>query len=344
MDTGQARGPVVPDDALYRLLVGAAADYAIFGLDPGGLITSWNVGAERIKGYTEAEAVGRHFAMFYPPEAVADGVPARLLDAARTVGSSEDEGWRVRKGGGRFWASAVITALRNPGGELVGYSKITRDLTPRRAAEEALRASEERFRLLAENARDVIFRFEYSPAPRYAYVSPAVRDLTGYEPEEFYADPAAGLRLIHPDDRPRVAALMAGGMSGEVWIEVRFVSRAGRAVWTEQRVVPVWGPDGGLVAAEGVVRDITGRKRAEDELREAKVAAEVALEQVRRLRGLLPICCYCKRIRDDRAYWHQVEAYISAHADVRFSHGICPDCFSGVVQPQLDELRGPPPG
>jgi PAS domain S-box-containing protein len=117
---------------LYRLLVERVVDYGIFMLDPEGRIASWNLGAQRIKGYTADEAIGRHFRMFYTPEAQASGHPEHELELVRRDGRYEEEGWRVRKDGSRFWASVTITALRHPSGTLVGYAKVTRDITERR--------------------------------------------------------------------------------------------------------------------------------------------------------------------------------------------------------------------
>jgi PAS domain S-box-containing protein len=123
----------------YRLLVEAVQDYAIFLLDPAGHVTTWNVGAERIKGYRAEEILGRHFSSFYPPEDVAAGKPERGLRTAAEEGRFEDEDWRLRKDGSRFWANVVITALRDPAGQLCGFGKVTRDLTERRRAEEQAR-------------------------------------------------------------------------------------------------------------------------------------------------------------------------------------------------------------
>jgi PAS domain S-box-containing protein len=127
----------------FRSVVAAVSDYAIYLLDPTGVIVSWNTGAERIKGYAAQEIVGRHFSVFYPPEAVAANFPAAELKIAREQGHFEDEGWRVRRDGSRFWASVVITALSTASGELRGFLKITRDLTRRRESEEQLRAARE---------------------------------------------------------------------------------------------------------------------------------------------------------------------------------------------------------
>jgi PAS domain S-box-containing protein len=132
-------------DADFRLFVQGVSDYAIFMLDPSGHITSWNTGAERIKGYRPDEIIGQHFSVFYPDEDKADGKPARELRAAVAEGRVEDEGWRVRKDGTRFWANVTITALHGDNGELRGFGKVTRDLTERRTAEQIL---DERRRLL----------------------------------------------------------------------------------------------------------------------------------------------------------------------------------------------------
>jgi PAS domain S-box-containing protein len=145
---------VQADPEQFRLLVASVRDYAIFMLDPGGFITTWNLGAERIKGYAASEIIGSHFSTFYPPEEVAAGKPAWELTEAERVGRFEDEGWRVRKDGTRFWANVVITALRGPDGDLRGFGKVTRDLTARREAEETARrlAAEQAARATAEKA------------------------------------------------------------------------------------------------------------------------------------------------------------------------------------------------
>jgi PAS domain S-box-containing protein len=140
----------IPTTELYRLLVESVKDYAIFALDPKGYIVSWNPGAQRLKGYTASEIIGKHFSVFYPPEDLAARKPHIELEIAAEVGRLEDEGWRVRKDGTQFWANVVITALRGPDGELVGFAKVTRDLTQRRAAE--LQAVEDARRIAAEEA------------------------------------------------------------------------------------------------------------------------------------------------------------------------------------------------
>jgi PAS domain S-box-containing protein len=129
----------------FRLLVQGVTDYAIYMLDPLGYVSSWNAGAERFKGYTAEEIIGHHFSRFYQEEDRAAGVPDRALEAARTEGRFEAEGWRVRKDGKRFWAHVVIDAIRDENGRLFGFTKITRDLTERKAAQDALESSRDEF-------------------------------------------------------------------------------------------------------------------------------------------------------------------------------------------------------
>jgi PAS domain S-box-containing protein len=129
--------PALPETA-FSLLVTSVLDYGIFMLDPGGHVATWNAGAERIKGYSAEDIIGKHFSVFYPPEDIASRKPHLELEAAIADGRLEDEGWRIRKDGSRFWANVVITALFDKSGELRGFGKVTRDMTERRAAEQAL--------------------------------------------------------------------------------------------------------------------------------------------------------------------------------------------------------------
>src|SRR6266540_537841 len=142
------------EERRFQLLVDAITDYAVYMLDPEGFVATWNSGAERIKGYRADDILGQHFSRFFTPEDRARGLPEQILATAREAGRFESEGWRARKDGSRFWALAVIDAVRDDAGELIGFAKITRDISERKAAEQALLESERRFRLLVESVVD----------------------------------------------------------------------------------------------------------------------------------------------------------------------------------------------
>lgn len=137
----------------FRLLVETVKDYAIYRMDPNGIIQTWNEGAQRLKGYQAEEVIGQHFSKFYPPEAIQQGEPEEELKMAKEQGHFEHEGWRIRKDGRQFWANVVITALYDANGQLNGFTKITRDLTEQKKAKEELQASEQRFRETAETLK-----------------------------------------------------------------------------------------------------------------------------------------------------------------------------------------------
>jgi PAS domain S-box-containing protein len=171
------------DDGRYRLLVEAITDYAIYVLDADGIVRSWNAGARRFKGYEAQEIIGQHFSRFYTDEDRQAGLPERALRTAATEGRFEAEAWRVRKDGSRFWANVVIDPVRAPSGTIIGYSKVTRDLTERRAVEEALRRSEENFRLLVQGVSDYAIYMLDKDGLITNWNSGAER-IKGYRPDE----------------------------------------------------------------------------------------------------------------------------------------------------------------
>src|SRR3954464_5483003 len=170
-------------DERYRLLVESVSDYAIFMLDPGGHIATWNLGAERLKQYTADEIIGQHFSKFYPAVDLAARKPEKELETAIAEGRVEDEGWRIKKDGSRFWALVVITALRDKSGKLVGFAKVTRDLTERRAAEERLRQSEEQFRLLIDRVEEYAI-YLLDPNGRVATWNAGAEKIKGFTADE----------------------------------------------------------------------------------------------------------------------------------------------------------------
>jgi PAS domain S-box-containing protein len=167
----------------FRLLIDSVIDYAIYMIDPDGIITSWNSGAKRFKGYEEAEILGEHFSRFYTAEDRAAGLPQRALNTAINEGRFEGEGWRVRKDGTNFWSHVVIDPIIDPDGHLLGFAKITRDLTDRKMAEETLKQSEQQFRLLVQGVTDYAI-YMLSPEGRVSNWNQGAQRIKGYLPEE----------------------------------------------------------------------------------------------------------------------------------------------------------------
>ena len=250
-------------EGLYRLLVDSVQDYAVFALDADGHVLTWNPGAERFKGYRVDQIVGRHFSVFYPPEDVAAGKPQRELQIASTHGRYEEEGWRLRRDGSRFWASVVITPLRDDQGAVIGFAKVTRDLTERRIAEEALRQSEDRFRTLVESVVDYGI-FMLDPDGRVASWNEGAQRIKGYRPDEiigrhfsaFYPteDAAAG----RPDRGLQIAAT-TGRHAEEGWR----VRKDGTRFWASVTISALRNAHGTLTGFAKVTRDLTERREAE---------------------------------------------------------------------------------
>jgi len=179
-----------------------------------------------------------------------------------------------RPDGSIGWQEWVDTAIRDENGKIIEFQSVGRDITERKRAEEALRISEDRYRRLAENAPDIIFRYILSPAPKLEYINPAVEKITGYPPEECYADPLLMLNMAHPDDAHKMAELMQSLGPLNEPITMRWIGKDGTIRWMESRLVPVNDETGQLVAVEGLTRDITERKRTEDEIRKLSHAVE----------------------------------------------------------------------
>ena len=256
----------------YRLLVDSITDYAIYMLDPTGVVSSWNRGAQRFKGYTADEIVGRHFGVFYTPADRAEGVPARVLREAAELGRFECEGWRVRKDGTHFWAHVVIDPVLAPSGELLGFAKITRDLTERRAALQALRESEEQFRLLVQGVTDYAI-FMLTPDGHVRSWNAGARRIKGYLADEivgqhfskFYApeDQAAG--------RPE-AALRTAASERRFEADGWRVRKDGSRFWANVIIDAIHADDGRLLGFAKVTRDVSERRAAQDALDKAREA------------------------------------------------------------------------
>lgn len=265
----------------FRWLVEGAHDYALYMLDPDGRIASWNRGAQRLKGYIEEEVLGRYYSMFYTEEDVRRLMPQRALDRAATEGVYESEGWRVRKDGSRFWASTTMTALREPGGTLRGFVKVTRDITERREAEERLRESEARLARAQEFSLLMVAHTGLDG--RWLKVPPMLCALLGYTEEELLAGRFRD--ITHPDDFEAEWALCQRLIRGEAKsfdIEKRFLRRDGKVIWVYQNTSVVLGPEDRPLHFLTFVRDITERREAEEQLKKS----ELQLSEAQRLAHL----------------------------------------------------------
>jgi PAS domain S-box-containing protein len=289
-------------EEIFRLLVDSVKDYSIFLLDTGGHIVTWNTGARRINGYAPEEIIGRHFSVFYPEEDKRDGKPERELEDARREGSVEDEGWRLRNDGTRFWANVIITAVRDETGELRGYAKVTRDLSHRREAEERLRESEEMFRLLVASVKDYAI-FMLDTEGRIQTWNAGAQRIKGYTPEEiigrhfstFY--PEEDVKSRKPERELEVAR-RDGSVEDEGWR----VRKDGTQFWANVVITAVRDERGSLRGYTKVTRDMTDRRRAEEiqqalfEQREARFHAE---EERRRAEEAYRVAQEANRAKDE---------------------------------------------
>jgi PAS domain S-box-containing protein len=252
------------DPKMYQFLVEQTKDYALFVLDPSGRIMTWGAGGQRIKGYAADEIIGRHFSVFYTREAVERGWPAHELKLAATEGRFEDDGWRVRKDGSQFWANVIITALRDESGKLVGYSKITRDLTERRLTDEALRQTEERFRLLVDGVSDYAI-YMLDPDGIVSSWNSGAERIKGYTSEEIIGKHFS--RFFATQDIE----------AGKPWEELATARRTGRAedegwrvrkngerFWARVVVTALRDSAGHMRGFAKVTQDLTERRYLQD--------------------------------------------------------------------------------
>ena len=258
------------EDGRFRLLVDAISDYAIFMLDPTGIVSSWNSGAQRFKGYAASEIIGKHFSQFYGEEDRKNDLPARALATAAREGKFEAEGWRIRKDGTRFWAYVVIEAIRSPSGELIGFAKITRDLTERKAAEEKLRLSEEQFRLLVQGVTDyAIFMLDLEG--RVANWNLGAKRIKGYLEHEIVGEHFS--RFYTDEERATnepEKALETARRVGRFEKEGRRVRKDGTRFWAHVVIDAIRNDKGDIVGYAKITRDITERREALEKLDKAR--------------------------------------------------------------------------
>ena len=281
MAAADAATRMSPDDR-FQLLVNAVTDYAIYMLDLDGRIATWNPGARRFKGYEADEIIGEHFSRFFTPEDQEAGLPGRALKIAGAEGRFEAEGWRVRKDGERFWAHAIIDAVHAPSGEVIGFAKITRDVTEKKAAEQALFESEQRFRMLVQGVRDYAI-YMLDQDGRITNWNAGAECIKGYTADEIIGEHFS--RFYTDEDRERgeparalKTALEKGKYENEAWR----VRKDGERFWASIVIDPIRDECGRHIGFAKITRDITERRRAEIELEETRIA----LAQAQKLQAL----------------------------------------------------------
>jgi PAS domain S-box-containing protein len=254
----------------FRLLVQSIVDYAIYMLDPSGIVTSWNAGAERIKGFQTHEIVGKHFSTFYTDEDRKAGVPDKVLETARREGRFEGEGWRVRKDGSRFWASVVIDAIKDDEGKLIGFAKITRDMTEKRKAQQALIEAEQRFRILVQGVTDYAI-YLLDTEGRVTNWNAGAARIKGYSPDEII-----GKHFSHfytPEDREGgvpAKALNTVRESGRYEAEGWRVRKDGSRFWASVVMDAIHDDDGKLIGFAKITRDMTEKREIQKRLEESR--------------------------------------------------------------------------
>ena len=287
MDTSLPVKQPLTDEQRFQYLIAGISDYAIYMLDPQGYVNSWNAGAQRFKGYLEQEILQQHFSRFYTPEDRATGLPAQALAEALAHGRYESEGWRVRKDGGRFWAHVVIDPIRDDRGELIGYAKITRDVTEKKQAEDLLRESEQRFRLLVQGVTDYAI-YMLTPEGVVSNWNLGAQRIKGYSQDDIVGH---HFSLFYTDeDRLRglpARALTAAGDVGRYEAEGWRVRKDGTRFWANVVIDAIRGDDGRLLGYAKITRDLTEKKAAAEALDKAQAALFQAqkMESIGQLTG-----------------------------------------------------------
>lgn len=314
--------------ALLAFIVESSTD-AIISQDQRGTITSWNKGAERMFGYTAREAIGLHVSAVIPPDRAheEDQIQEKIR---RGELISHFETLRVRKDGGTVNVSVNISPIRNGDGQIVGASKIVRDITGQKQTEGKLRLV---VGALEAAANGIVITDRKGVI---CWVNRAFEMLTGYDAKEVMGLTPNFLKSGKQDDS-LYAVMWQTIAKGEVWRGELVNKRKDGSFYNEDMMItPLRDSNGMVTHFIAIKQDITERVKAAAEREHLIGELQKALSEVKTLRGLLPVCAHCKKIRDDKGFWSQVDVYLQHNSNVMVTHGICPDC----AKKMLDELKG----
>lgn len=329
--------------AFHLSAIVESSDDAIVGKDLRGIVTAWNGGAERLFGYTAKQMIGQPIMLLIPPERQGEET-----DILRRIGRGERvqhfETERIHQSGRRISISITISPVRDSSGRVIGASKVARDITERKRAEAEIRKLnhelEKRVTERTAELTDTLKRVtelkraldEHSivavtdSAGKITYANDKFCAISKYSREELIGRDHRLLNSgFHPKEYMRQLWQTIG--SGKVWKgEIRNKAKDGTFYWVNATIVPFLGADGKPEQYIAIRTDITERKENEAELERTVHELQAALQQINTLGGLLPICSSCKKIRDDKGYWSQIESYLEKHSGTAFTHGICPEC------------------
>ena len=319
----------------YRRLVETSSDW-IWEVDAQGLYTYASPKVRDILGYEPEEVLGKTPWDFMPPEEAAENrqIFKALLDSRQAITTVENV--NIHKDGRQVVLETSGTPILDAQGEMVGYHGIDRDITARVMLEAAIRQSEQRFRFLFHNTQDCVVLLDRDL--KYLYANPAADAYLGHSADGIAGKNLRGVFAATPEFRDlwvqRLGRIFANGEPTRV---EDCIELGARMTWSESSIAPIKNPDGKVTAVGIIYRDISERKKMEAERQQLISELRQALTQIETLQGILPICSYCKKIRDNAGRWSKVEDYISVRSQAQFSHGICPSCMKAYFDDDSED-------
>jgi len=321
----------------------AAFDYAPIGMALVGTDGCWldvNNALCNILGYTKEELLAKNFQDITHPDDLETEIPFVRQMLGNEIQTYQIEKRYVHKQGHIVWALLSVSLAADTKVNQSFFIMQADDITARKQAEEELKKAEERLQLIVKGSNDGLW--DWNAETNKCFFSARWKEMLGYTEDEISSNANEWETRIHPDDLERVLKSVQEHHERKTPFflsEYRMMRKDGSYKWLLDRGQALWDENGKLIRMAGSHTDITARREMEEELKEINEELRQASEQVKTLQGLLPICSYCKKIRDDKNYWQNVEEYITEHSVAQFSHGICPDCYCSHILPELEARK-----